>query len=147
LPVLRGPAITGLPCDEHGFIPVDVHGRVDGLDGVFAAGDATTFPLKQGGIAAQQAEAAAEAVAVRHGCAIEPEPFRPVLRGRLITGDDDDLFLRHDISGGAGEGAAAPRALWWPPTKIAAQRLAPYLFGVEEAERMGLARVTALAVD
>lgn len=146
LPVLRGPALAGLPCDEHGFIPVDAHGRVDGLDGVFAAGDITTFPLKQGGIAAQQAEAAAEAVAARHGCAIEPESFRPVLRGRLITGDDD-LYLRHDISGGAGEGAAAPRALWWPPTKIAAQRLAPYLFGVEEAERMGLARVTALAVD
>jgi hypothetical protein len=69
-----------------------------------------------------------------------------VLRGWLITGDDD-LFLRHDIAGGAGEGAAASRALWWPPTKIAAQRLAPYLFGVEEAERVGLARVTGLAVD
>jgi sulfide:quinone oxidoreductase len=146
LPVLRGPALAGLPSDEHGFIPVDEHGRVDGLDGVFAAGDVTTFPLKQGGIAAQQAEVAAESVAARHGCAIEPEPFRPVLRGRLITGDDD-LFLRHDVAGGSGEGTAAPRALWWPPTKIAAQRLAPYLFGVEEADRMGLARVTELAVD
>jgi sulfide:quinone oxidoreductase len=146
LPVMRGPTLAGLPSDGQGFIPVDRHGRVEGVDGVFAAGDVTTFPLKQGGIAAQQAEAAAESVAARHGCAIDPEPFRPVLRGRLITGDDD-LFLRHDVAGGAGEGAAAPRALWWPPTKIAAQRLAPYLFGVEEAERMGLARVTALAVD
>jgi sulfide:quinone oxidoreductase len=145
LPVLQGPALAGLPCDPHGFIPVDEHGRVAGLDGLFAAGDTTTFPIKQGGIAAQQAEAAAQAVAVRHGCAIEPEPFRPELRGRLITGDAD-LFLRHDIAGGGGDGAAAPRALWWPPTKIAARRLAPYLFGLAESERRNLAPVTELPV-
>jgi len=145
LPVLQGPALAGLPCDAHGFIAVDEHGRVAGLDGVFAAGDVTTFPIKQGGIAAQQAEAAAQAVAERHGCAVEPEPFRPQLRGRLITGDED-LFLRHEIAGGGGDGAAGPRALWWPPTKIAARRLAPYLFGVAEAERMDLAHVTELPV-
>jgi sulfide:quinone oxidoreductase len=146
LPVLRGPALAGLPAEEHGFIPVDEHGRVAGVDGVFAAGDVTTFPLKQGGIAAQQADAAAEAVAARHGAVIDPEPFRPVLRGRLITGEDD-LFLQNDAAGGAGEGAAAPRALWWPPTKIAARRLAPYLFGVAEAERMERAGVTELNVS
>jgi sulfide:quinone oxidoreductase len=143
LPSLEGQALAGLPCDRDGFIPVDEHGRVAGLDGVFAAGDATAFPIKQGGIAAQQAEAAAEAVAVRHGCEIEPEPFRPRLRGRLITGDED-VFLCRDIAGGGGDGAAAPRALWWPPTKIAARRLAPYLFGVAEAERMELERVTEI---
>src|SRR6185503_20897453 len=105
-----------LPLDAHGFIAVDEHGRVTGCDSVFAAGDVTSFPLKQGGIAAQQAEAAAQAVAARHGCVIDPEPFRPVLRGRLITGEDD-LFLEHVVAGGAGEGSVAPRALWWPPTK------------------------------
>jgi sulfide:quinone oxidoreductase len=123
LPSLHGPALPGLPADEHGFIPVDRHGRVRGTDGVFAAGDVTTFPIKQGGIAAQQAGVAAAAIAARHGCAIEPESFRPVLRGRLSTGDGD-LFLKHAIAGGAGDGAdarpvvaarqdrrAAPRAL------------------------------------
>jgi sulfide:quinone oxidoreductase len=145
LPLLRGPRLAGLPSDEHGFIPADRHGRVRGVDGVYAAGDATSFPLKQGGIAAQQAEAAAQAVAARHGCALDPEPFRPVLRGKLTTGDDD-LYLRHDIAGGAGEGSAGPRALWWPPTKIAARRLAPYLFGAEEAERMERAGTTELPV-
>jgi sulfide:quinone oxidoreductase len=136
LPLLRGPGLPGVPADEHGFIPVDVHGCVPGMDGVFAAGDVTTFPIKQGGLAAQQAEAAAEAVAARHGCAIEPEPFRPVLRGKLMTAGDD-LYLSHRIAGGGGEGTAGRRALWWPPTKIAARRLAPYLCGTEAAERIG----------
>jgi sulfide:quinone oxidoreductase len=146
LPLLRGPALSGLPSDADGFIPVDVHGSVPGVDGVFAAGDVTTFPLKQGGIAAQQAEAAAQAIAARCGCAIAPEPFRPALRGRLITGDDD-LFMRHEIAGGAGEGHAEARALWWPPTKIVARRLAPYLFGAVEAERVERAPQTRLALD
>ena len=145
LPLLRGPALPGLPADEHGFIPVDVHGRVEGLDEVYAAGDVTTFPVKQGGLAAQQAEAAAEAVAARHGCAVEPEPFKPVLRGRLITGEGD-VFLRNEAAGGAGEGSAGRDPLWWPPTKVAARRLSPYLFGVEEAERMERAGVTPLQI-
>ena len=141
LPVLRGPGLAGLPADPHGFIPVDMHGRVEGFHDVFAAGDATTFPLKQGGIAAQQAEAAAEAVAARHGCAIEPEPFRPVLRGKLVT-REPDLYLESHIAGGAGEGAAGRRPLWWPPAKIAARRLGPYLYGAEEAERAHRADVS-----
>jgi sulfide:quinone oxidoreductase len=135
LPLLGGPGLAGLPADAQGFIPVDRHGRVKGLDDVFAAGDATTFPLKQGGIAAQQAEAAAAAVAARHGCAIEPAPFRPVLRGKLLT-RGGDLYLESQIAGGAGEGSAASRPLWWPPAKIAARRLGPYLLGADEAERV-----------
>jgi sulfide:quinone oxidoreductase len=145
LPLLGGPALAGLPSDGDGFIPVDPHGRVPGLEGVFAAGDVTAFPVKQGGIAAQQAEAAAQAVAARHGCAAEPEPFRPVVRGKLMTGGDD-LYLRNDAAGGAGEGVAARRALWWPPTKVAARRLAPYLFGVAEAERLDRAGITELTL-
>jgi sulfide:quinone oxidoreductase len=144
LPVLRGPGVPGLPADDQGFIPVDGHGRVQGLTGVFAAGDATTFPLKQGGIAAQQAEAAAESVAARHGSDVEPKPFRPVLRGKLLTAGDD-LYLQHQIAGGGGEGTAAARPLWWPPTKIAARRLSPYLLGTEEAELIERADVTELA--
>jgi sulfide:quinone oxidoreductase len=145
LPLLRGPALAGLPCDAHGFIPADTHGRVRGLDGVFAAGDVTSFPLKQGGLAAQQAEAAAQAVAARHGCALDPAPFRPVLRGRLMTGDED-LFLSHGIAGGAGAGSVGHAPLWWPPVKIASRRLAPYLFGTAEAERMQRAGATPLHV-
>jgi sulfide:quinone oxidoreductase len=57
---LEGPAVPGLPCDAAGFIDVDAHSCVAGLSHVFAAGDGTTFPVKQGGIATQQADAAAD---------------------------------------------------------------------------------------
>ncbi len=49
LPRLVGPRLGGLPHDGDGFIEVDDHGRVEGLDSVWAAGDCTTFPIKQGG--------------------------------------------------------------------------------------------------
>ena len=62
LPRLRGPYLPGLPHDGDGFIPVDAHGYVGNELDVYAAGDATTCPIKQGGIAAQLADAAAEAI-------------------------------------------------------------------------------------
>ena len=46
-----------------GFVPVDPHGRVAGLERVYAAGDGTAFPIKQGGLATQQADAVAETIA------------------------------------------------------------------------------------
>src|SRR5215211_4014013 len=48
-PRLAGPSLRGIPARRNGFIHTDAHGRVPGLDDVFAAGDATTFPVKQGG--------------------------------------------------------------------------------------------------
>ena len=36
----QGPAIDGLPADADGFLPVDEHGRVSGVPGVWAAGAA-----------------------------------------------------------------------------------------------------------
>ena len=60
---------------RRGFLPVDTHGRVAGVPGVYAAGDATDFDIKQGGIACQQADAAAEAIAADAGVAIDPAPF------------------------------------------------------------------------
>ena len=105
----------------------DVHGRVAGIEDVFAAGDATGFPIKQGGLAAQQADAVAEMIALRAGIDIDPQPFRPILRGLLLTGETD-RYLRSDISGGAGDDSAiSESALWWPPTKLGGRYLAPYL--------------------
>lgn len=132
LPVPTGPAIAGLPSDAHGFIPTDQHGRVEGVEDVYAAGDATTFPIKQGGLAAQQAVAAAEAILARHGADLDPQPFRPVLRGMLLTGGRR-RWLRAPAGATPGHSEAALRALWWPPTKIATRYLAPYLMGREEA--------------
>jgi sulfide:quinone oxidoreductase len=127
LPRLRGPKIAGVPADGAGFIPTDPFGAVAGLAGVFAAGDATTFPVKQGGLAAQQADAVAQSVAAALGAPLAPRPFKPVLRGLLFTGDDD-RFLRTSIGGGEGDGTSSGAALWWPPSKIAGLYLAPYLY-------------------
>jgi sulfide:quinone oxidoreductase len=127
VPRLRGPGLGGVPCDRHGFLPADPHGRVDGCEHVYAAGDATSFPLKQAAVAVEQAEAAAEAIAARLGATIRPKPFRPILRSLLLAGDEAQ-FLWADPTGGRGEtSVAAPYPLWWPPGKIAGGRLAGYL--------------------
>ncbi len=127
LPRLRGPRIDGLPQTVEGFLPVDAHGQVRGLADVFAAGDITSFPVKQGGIATQQADAAAEMIAANAGADLAPQPFRPVLRGLLLTGRQP-RYLRHEITGGAGDvSEASPEPLWWPPAKIVGRYLAPFL--------------------
>ena len=126
-PRLVGPSLRGIPSEHEGFIQTDAHGRVPGVDDVFAAGDATTFPVKQGGLAAQQADAVAEAIAAAAGAPIDPQPFRPVLRGTLLTGGPA-RYLRADISGGAGDDSTVSgEALWWPPNKLSGRYLAPYL--------------------
>jgi sulfide:quinone oxidoreductase len=127
LPRLRGPRIDGLPQTVEGFLSVDAHGQVRGLADVFAAGDITNFPVKQGGIAAQQADAAAEMIAAKAGADLTPQPFRPVLRGLLLTGRQP-RYLRHELTGGAGDvSVASPEPLWWPPAKIVGRYLAPFL--------------------
>jgi sulfide:quinone oxidoreductase len=126
-PRLVGPRIRGIPRGRDGFLPTDRHGRLPGCSGVFAAGDATAFPIKQGGIAAQQADAVAEAIAAVVGVDIDPQPFQPVLRGVLLTGAAS-RYLRADISGGAGDDSTiSTEPLWWPPNKLCARYLAPYL--------------------
>jgi sulfide:quinone oxidoreductase len=126
-PRLVGPRIRGIPRGRDGFFPTDRHGRLPALDGVFAAGDATAFPIKQGGLAAQQADAVAEAIAATVGVDIDPQPFRPVLRGVLLTGAAA-RYLRADISGGAGDDSTiSAEPLWWPPNKLCGCYLAPYL--------------------
>jgi len=127
LPRLRGQRIDGLPQTVERFLEVDEHCAVRATDAVFAAGDITSFPVKQGGIAAQQAVAAAEAIAVLAGASLVPHPFRPVLRGLLLTGGDPQ-YLRRDLTA-AGEEPdwASSSPIWWPPTKIVGRRLAPFL--------------------
>jgi sulfide:quinone oxidoreductase len=133
LPVLEGPALPGVPTDPSGFIPADQHGRVPGLAGVYAAGDGTTFPIKQGGLATQQADAVAETIAAAVGAPVRPGPFRPVLRAMLLTGGDA-RYLQHTVAGGAGDGDMATHELWWPPAKLAGRYLSPHLL---EGGRVG----------
>ena len=123
MPRLEGPRVKGVTADAEGFVPVDPYGAVMGLDDVWAAGDLTTFQVKQGGIAAQQADAAASAIAARAGADVEPSPFRPVLRGLLLTG----LVPRYQRGGAPGDSEADTEPLWWPPTKIVGRHLSPFL--------------------
>lgn len=133
LPRIVGYRIEGLPSDEHGFVPIDEHARVPGVDGVWAAGDGTAFPVKQGGLACQQADAAAADIARAAGALAEAPPFRPVLRGQLLTGGKPE-FMTHSLEGGHGEDSqASTETLWWPASKIAGVYLAPYLGELPEA--------------
>jgi sulfide:quinone oxidoreductase len=115
--------VPGLPVDRLGFVPVDVHGRVAGERCIFAAGEATSFPLRQGGLAAQQADAVALAIAAQAGADVEAAPFAPVLRGLLLT-TGAPLYLQARPN---RQSLASMRALWAPPAKIAGRYLAPYL--------------------
>jgi sulfide:quinone oxidoreductase len=126
LPRLRGATVRGIPQDAHGFVPTDQNGLVHGLDDVYAAGDITTFPVKQDGIATQQADAVAAAIARLAGASVDPAPFRPVLRGLLLTGGSP-AYLRAELSGGRGLASKAnAEPLWWPPGKIVGRYPAPF---------------------
>jgi len=94
----------------YGLIATDGYGRVEGLPGAYAVGDATTFPVKQGGIACQQADAAAAHIAAAYDASLRPEPFKPALRATLLTGAGE-------IALGHGE----------PRGKVPGRYLAPYL--------------------
>ena len=125
LPRLEVPEIPGLPQDAHGFVPTDLYGRVEGTQDVYAAGDVTTFPIKQGGLAAQQADVVAASIAAWAGASVTSEPFRPVLRGQLLTGGAP-RYLRSDLAGGRGDVSDVDvQPLWWPPGKVAGKYLAP----------------------
>jgi sulfide:quinone oxidoreductase len=130
LPRLEGLRLPGIPHDAEGFIRTDEYGRVPGLDDIYAAGDLTSFPIKQGGIATQQADAVATAIAVQAGALAKATPFRPVLRGKLLTGIFP-RYLRADLD--AQTSAVSTEPLWWPPAKIVGKHLAPFL-----AARLGV---------
>ncbi len=131
VPRLEVAPIPGIPQGPAGFIGTDLHMKVEGLVRVYAAGDATWFPIKQGGLAAQQADVAATSIARCVDAGIDRALFRPVLRGALLTGAAP-LYVRSEIGDRAGSSAAGAAPLWWPPSKIAARYLAPYLAAGDE---------------
>jgi sulfide:quinone oxidoreductase len=127
LPELYGPSVHGIPGGEDGFIGINSYGLVDGAGPIFAAGDATEFTVKHGGIAAQQAYTAASTIAALAGARVTPEPFHPVIAGMLLT-DRRPLYLTASMNGGHGfSSEITDIPTWSPGTKIAAQYLAPYL--------------------
>ncbi len=129
MPRMEGRRIAGVPHDLAGFVPVDDHCQVRGTPDVYAAGDVTTFPVKQGGLATQQADVAAAAIAAGLGCDVPAEPLDPILRGVLWTGGEP-LFLSGHLSGGRGETSyAGPEPAWEGAAegKIVGRYLTPFL--------------------
>lgn len=147
LPALVGPAVAGLPCDADGFVHADAHGQVPDAPDVFAIGDASTFPVKQGGIAAQQADAVAALIARDAGLAVGEPISRPRLRAVLLTGGEP-LYLRATIGGAESVVSTASHDCpWWPPHKIVARHLAPYLADREELDAAAARRHALAARD
>jgi sulfide:quinone oxidoreductase len=133
LPKLEGPSLSGVPQDESGFVATDELGGVLGLTDVYAAGDLTQSQIKQGGLAAQQADSAASAIAADAGAPVQPTPYRPVLRGLLLTGLAP-RFLRSE----GPTSVVDTQPLWWPPAKIVGRYLSPFL-----AQQLGLSATLA----
>jgi sulfide:quinone oxidoreductase len=138
LPRLEGRRIDGVPHDLEGFVHVDPNCRVEGVEHVFAAGDVTSFPVKQGGIATQQADAAAAAIAADAGCEVEAEPFEPIMRSVLWTGDGPRYLLAH-LAGGRGETSELRDDPPWPAPdgKIIARYLSGFLTPISNGGDLG----------
>ena len=120
---LAVPAVPGIPQVAGGFIPTDLAGRVEGMRHVYAAGDATWYPIKQGGVASQHADVVASAIAADSGLPVPVREFEPVLRGILLTGEKPELL--------------GPGPSWHHTGKIAGHYLAPYLAGHAPEDTVG----------
>ena len=129
VPELYGQRIPGIPGDWSGFVPTDSLGLVEGLSDVYAAGDMTTSPIKQGGLAAQQADRIAHTIAARLGATVKELRQANVLRARLLTGDGA-LVLRTELDefGQPADAAVAHReSRQAEDLKVFGRYLTPYL--------------------
>ncbi len=123
LPRLRGVSLDGLPHDAAGFVPVDEACRVrgHGHGHAYVIGDLAAGPVKQGGLATQQADTVAARIA-----GLGTADYTPRLRAMLFTGDRP-LMLQEPAARapvGPVEDGLEP---WWPPHKIVAEHLGIYL--------------------
>lgn len=129
LPRLIGRRIPGLPANDNGFLPVDDRGRVDAAAGVYAAGDVIDFPIKQGGLGAQQADAAVTALVADLTGEPEADLGDTVLRARLLA-PGDPRYVRRELGiGGAASITGSP--VWWPGAKLFGRYLSPFLVKLE----------------
>jgi sulfide:quinone oxidoreductase len=134
VPELRARRIVGVPGSWGGFVPTDVYGGVEGLTDVYAAGDMTTYPVKQGGLAAQQADRIAHTIAAGLGVPVKEFRAGHVLRTRLLGGQHP-LYLRAELdwsglpTAAAIEHAFTHRAA--SSAKVFGRYLTPYLETLE----------------
>jgi len=132
VPRLTGRQLSGVPADWSGFVATDDHGRVESLQHVYAAGDMTRFPVKQGGLAAQQADVIAVELARRAGADVPLSPVRHVLRTQLF-GAGGPLFLQVELDAHGRPtkcdeaSSVSTDAPWWPAAKLYGRYLSPWM--------------------
>ena len=130
VPRLRGRRIVGVPAGRWGFVPIHTDGRVDGIEDVYAAGDLTTFPVKHGGLAAQQADRIAHTIAAGAAASTKELRARHVLLARLVGGRTP-LILRTELDAWGRAGAAQLERIdkrgATSANKVVARYLTPYL--------------------
>jgi sulfide:quinone oxidoreductase len=132
LPRVTGPAVPGLPAGTGWFVPVDERCLVKKTNGrVFAAGDATDFPVKHGGIGAQQADTAAAGIAHLAGVGERPPPLDPVIRGVLLGGDRRLYLAAHVIAGLGWRSEVYEQPPWPAEEKVVAEELRRYFANLE----------------
>jgi sulfide:quinone oxidoreductase len=133
IPQLRVRRVPGIPASWWGFVPTDASGRVEGLADVYAAGDMTAYPIKQGGLATQQADRIAGTIAASLGAPVKEQRSTHILRARLLGGERP-LLLRTELDwrgrpySGTVETAQADGAA--DAAKIFGRYLTPYLEGL-----------------
>jgi sulfide:quinone oxidoreductase len=130
-PALTGRRVAGIPAhDFGGFVRTGPDGRVEELDRVWAAGDMTTCAIKQGGVAAQQADAAAADIAELAGAPVWRMREPLVVRARL-AGGAAPLYLRAELDldgyGVTSSESSLDEPLWWPDAKVFGRHLTPWL--------------------
>jgi sulfide:quinone oxidoreductase len=106
LPRLEGRRIGGIPHDGDGFVAVDEHGGVVGLERTYAAGDVSSLSFKQGAFSTQQADTVAEAIAASVGIGVKPRAAAPQVRAVLWTAQGP-RYLSNG-SGEANKAASSP---------------------------------------
>ena len=136
MPRIAGPSIRGLAGGgASGFIPIDKHCSVPGTRGrVFAAGDAANYPIKQGGLGAQMADAATAAIAKLAGATDTAPAFHPVISGKLLTGREPVYMTAHPLGSESFESTVYESPPWPSDEKVIAEELGPYLAALD-AER------------
>lgn len=128
LPVLVGQRISGLPLDHAGFVQTQARGCVVGMPDVYAAGDMTSFAVKQGGLAAQQADAIAALIATRAGASPPLTASTLALRSQLF-GAPRPLYFEAtlDARGRPVAAQVSARAPWWPTGTLFGRHVTPWM--------------------
>ena len=120
IPAVEGPAIPGTEQDQAGFIEVGAGWRMQGSEDVWAAGDAVAYPVKFGGLAAQQADIIAAEIARAAGAEVTVDNGPLTLQGVMMTGD-----APRELTAATPVQAASP--MWRPTTKVFGEYLTPFL--------------------